>query len=214
MLSTGLPSFDAVFGGLVEGGINTVLCLDQSSKTFFTSKVVSSALRKKVVSYIDLDTAFSAYLRSGFIRVQGMENLLLYTPEGKDVERAVIHVCSVRYPTLGLVVFDSVTTFYHLFNDDADFGDLNRRIALYLSMFQSLASRLNVAIVVTSMLRAKRAVRAGVVSWFPSPSGGRALAKRSTMIISLEQTRQQLKINMVKHPRSELLGTFVEEPLT
>ena len=214
MLKTGLPSFDAVFGGLTQSGINTVLCVDQSSKSAFTSKVVSSALRNKVVSYIDLDTAFSAYLRAGFITVQGTENLLLYTPEGKNIEKAVIQVCSVRHPTLGLLVFDSVTTFYHLFSDTADFGDLNRRIGLYLSMFQSLASRLNVAIVVISMLRAKKAVKSGVESWFPSASGGRVLAKSSTLIISLNEQHQKLRITMMKHPRSELVGTFVEEPLT
>lgn len=204
-VSSGFKPLDSLSGGFVAGRINTLLYDTQAGKGFILSRVVSSALKRGVAVYIDLDTYFTYSLESGLEGVERPENLVVFAPKGAGVEEVVVSVASARLEDVKLIVFDSATAFYHIYDETPDFSRLNRKLNLYLTLLLKAASEARAPLIVTSMLKPQR-LRGGQL---PSYAGGRGLERRSVLILSLRSFEGWVEVSVVKHPRREVVGGSV-----
>ena len=215
MLSTGFESLNLSIGGLLKGRVNTLLCDTPYARTYFIWSVVSSCLKKGgLVYYIDLDTMFTAFLEQEARPTFPLDDLVVFNPDRGEIQDVLSQICSVRLHGPDLVVFDSVTVFYHLFEARVGFGEINRMLGVCLSLLQSFASRMNTAVLVSSLTRAKKLKAPGRSLWSPSYPGGRVLTKRSELILSLKSGLGYIDVRVVKHPTPSIQGIVCRLPLS
>lgn len=151
--------------------------------------------------YLDLDTAFTVGLERGFSGLPSSPDLLVATPQGEDLDRYVAQVLSARSP-VGLLVFDSVTSFYHMLKAPGEgFGDLNLKLGVYVALFRELAAR-GSTVLLTAMVKAKR----GAGGWVPAPAGGEVVRRGSDTILAAELEEGVVSIRVVKHPDPGVKG--------
>lgn len=210
MLGTGFEAFDHSVGGLLLGKVNTLLSDTPYARTYFVWRIVSSSLKKgNLVYYVDLDTMFTAFLAN--IRPASLlDDLVIFNPDREEIQDVISQICSVRTHNPDLVVFDSITVFYHLCEAKGGFGDVNRMLGLYISLFQNFASKMNTTVLFSSLARAKYQK----TSWSPSYPGGRVLKKRSELIFSLTSSSGSIGVTVVKHPESSLQGIMCYIPVS
>jgi RecA/RadA recombinase len=194
---------------LERSALNVILSEDSFIKTLFIGNVVNFSLKEGSVVYIDLDTILSAFLNLIIYNAEDLDNLLILRSNGEDVEKIMAYACSLFSPYIKLIVIDSVTTLYYLLNSKAP-SDVNRKIGVYLSLLQSLANKLNIPVIVTSMIRAKKVKQAK--SWFTSPTGGRALL-RSKIVLKLNKIFEYIEINIIKHENDAFIGKTIKIPI-
>ena len=205
MLPTEIFEIDISIGGLPLGTINTLIFDDPLVKTSFISAVVSSNLKRSGLTiYLDLDTTFTVHLQQGFINITKPEELVIFTPDGRELDDLMAQIFSLNLSERDLIIFDSATAFHHIHGNTSSFISLNRKMGLYLAFLDGLAQRYGVTTLILSMLRYKKNKIGGPNSWFTSPSGGRVLEKKSSMILSLTTEYPGIKAKVLKHPRREI----------
>lgn len=215
MLCIGFEALDHAVGGLLKGRVNTLLCDTPHARTCFTGRIVSACLKEGgLVYYVDLDTMFTAFLEHEAQPSFPLGDLVVFNPDGGELQDVLSKICSVKVHRPDLVVFDSVTMFYHMFDVEVGFGEINRMLGVYLSLLQGFASRTEAAILVTSLTRAKKLRASGRSSWSPSYPGGRVLAKRSELILSLTSREGVIEAKVVKHPNPSLQGNVYRLPIS
>ncbi|MEM1525330.1 MAG: hypothetical protein QW372_03205 [Nitrososphaerales archaeon] len=188
---------------LMKGCINAILCNDPHIRTTLTRNIVYKTLeRDELVVYIDLDTMFTISLEFEKLQAQNLDNLVISNPDDSNIDYIIAEVSSLNFPNLGLVVFDSINTFYHIFPSDVNYGKLNQKLGIYLFLLKKLAIRLNTRILILSLLRAKKVLN----SWIYSYAGGRVLNKMGDVIITLSKINNQVEIKLLKHPNKGLEG--------
>ena len=181
-----------------SSNLNIIVGEDNFVKTFFVANIVKSTLREGgLVIYVDLDTVFTAFFDLMVHGATNLERLFILTPNSDTIEKVMIYVCSILSPHVKLIVLDSITTFFHLLKDGGP-ADINRKISVYLNLLRGLARRANRYIIITSMMRAKKTAGTEPESWFPSPTGGRALLGAKTILKS-SKTKDDIEINVIKH---------------
>lgn len=193
---------------LIEPGkLTTVLCDDSDARTAFVApKVFAELAEGAVVAYIDLDTQFTVFVRNLPRPPQGLENLLVFHPDAASMDDVVVHVCSTMSPDLELIVFDSVTTFYHVFGGTSNFGRLNQKLGVYLSLFRRVMQSENTSILLTSLAKARKPSKPGVEEWKVAYAGGRVLARASQVLVEVHRKDGFLLATLLKHPRQNLVG--------
>lgn len=197
---------------LAKGCVNTILCDDPHIRTAFTRNTVFQTLESgKSIVYIDLDTMFTISLEYEGLQTPHLDNLVITNPDDGNIDRVIAEVSSLENPQLGLVVFDSVTTFYHIFPSKVDYGELNRRLGIYLFLLKKLAIGLKTPILIVSLLRAKKT--SSKRSWVYSYSGGRVLERMSDVILTLSRTDDLVEIKSLKHRNKILEGKAFIIPL-
>ncbi len=194
---------------LERSALNVILSEDSFVKTSFVGDIVEPSLEEGSVIYIDLDTIFSAFLNLIIHSAKNLDNLLIFRPEIGDVGKTMAYVCSLFSPYIKLVILDSITTLYYLLDSKAP-SEVNRKIGVYLSLLQSLANKLNIPIIITSLIRAKRVKQAE--SWLTSPTGGRALLK-SKVVLKLSKVFEYIEINVIKHDNDAFVGKTFKVPI-
>jgi hypothetical protein len=192
--------------------LNIILSNDNFSKSYFNLIVISQILKKGgSVAYMDIDTVFSAFLPHIDLSLPEAGNLILFTSNSSNLEKTIIQLCSIKLPYLGLVVIDSLTILYHVLSKEYNPSILNRKIALYLSLLQNFANKQGIPIIVTSMTRSKIKSKK-YRSWFLSPTGDRFFSKLNN-VLKLDNIRNNVKINIIRHSNSDLNGKIFLIPI-
>jgi len=175
-----------------SGGMNALLYNDPFSKVCFTCSVVSEFLKYNRVVYIDLDTVFTSYVRNNIFDADSGD-LEIFLPSQNEFESILSDICSHLDAGTGLVVVDSLNSFYHLY-DKIRIGSLNRLLSAYISLLLNHTRRIGSKLLVTSMIRHKKAVE-----WVLAPSSKRLIEAKSSVILDVELARDGLVVGMVKH---------------
>src|SRR6266513_623390 len=93
---------------LSPNGLNTLTFHDPYAKLCFTA-MLASQCRKLV--YIDLDTAFTAYVKAGLL----LNNIIeIYIPREGRFESILTDIISSMSDS-SIVIFDSVNSFYNMY---------------------------------------------------------------------------------------------------
>jgi hypothetical protein len=230
---------DAVYNDILSiVGLNALIFNDPYAKLCFTAMLASryclGRLRqqeqapthvfKKKVSYIDLDTTFSAYVKGGLLLKElTMETVSATTTAAniatpliiEDIHKSI----NIVVPTEGsfesilsnvidsmsescIVIFDSVNSFYNLYykkiNIESGIGlsNVNHLLSIFLMLLVKHGVALQVPILATSMIRYKKNK-----DWIQSPSSNRLLRGKSVVKLYVEMLNENdLSVQIISHP--------------
>lgn len=200
---------------LENGVLNTIVADTSFSRVSLLTQVVASTLSTKALAvYIDIDTIFTVHLESKGHCLPHPENLVVFLPNDISVEEAIVRICGSNMKKLGLIVFDSVTNFYHISEEYHGFAKLNRILGTYLSLLQNLVSMHGAPLLATTLLKSKVVLKEGASTWIQTYAGGRILENMSKVILILESRENCLRITIIKHPRNAIEGRILEIPIT
>jgi hypothetical protein len=143
--------------------------------------------------YLDLDTTFTAYLQAGLIKTAGKVDSMVPT-ESRLVPMIQETISSLEEGSL--VIFDSVNSFYSLFNTNMrNLGALNHLLSVLLMLLVKSGSDSGVPIVATSMLRYRHAG-----GWVQSPASKRLLQNKSAVKMKVDMTASgDLAMSVMEH---------------
>lgn len=218
-LFTLCTSVEAVYNDILSiEGLNALIFNDPYAKLCFTSMLASRCCFgnfQKKVTYIDLDTTFSAYLRARLILKQstitmtGTHNPLedihksikIYLPTEGNFESILNEVIDSMYESC-LVIFDSVNSFYNLYykkiNIESGFGlsNVNHLMSIFLMVLVKQGITLQIPILATSMIRYKKSY-----DWIQSASSNRLLRLKSAVKLYVEMRNENdLSVHIISHP--------------
>ncbi len=161
---------------------------DPYAKLCFAAHLVSQFEK---VTYIDLDTTFTAYFNAGL--VQAKNSVDIYLPsEGRLVPMVKDVLESMG--TSSLVIFDSVNSFYNLFRAQERTGGLNHLLAVLLMLLVRHGVNQNIPVLATSMLRYRKDG-----GWVQSPASRRLLQRKSAAKLSIERIERDLAVTVIGH---------------
>ena len=112
---------------LVTKGISTFLFDQPDTRNALMQKIVQESMQVGLVVYVDLDTSFTASLRSSRAN---HKNLRIILPKGDEVEEALLVLLSWTTPRMSLLVLDSVTTFNQIIGGLSSFTSKNRKVRM------------------------------------------------------------------------------------
>lgn len=160
---------------------------DPYAKLCFAAHLAS---RFEKVTYIDLDTTFTAYFNAGLVRAN---NIDIYLPsEGRLVPMIKDALESMRKSSL--VIFDSVNSFYNLFRARERTGGLNHLLSVLLMLLVRQGVDEKIPVLATSMLRYRKEG-----GWVQSPASRRLLQRKSAARLSVERIEGDLAVTVVEH---------------
>ena len=168
-------------------GLNTLMFSDPYAKLCFAANLVSQFEK---VSYVDLDSTFTAYLNAGLVQPGKVDTYL--PSEGRPVPMIKDVIESIGDSRL--VIFDSVNSFYNLFPAKADIGDLNHLLSVLLMLLVRRGLDEGVPVLATSMLRYRKDK-----GWAQSPASRRLLKHKSAARMSVERSGNDISVTIVKH---------------
>jgi len=182
-------------------GLNTLTFNDPYAKLCFTSMLAS---KYQKVIYIDLDTAFTAYVSAGLL-LKNMSNssntIKIYLPSEGHFESLMMDVID-SLPYSSIVIFDSVNSFYNMYYKKIDIhsghgiSNLNHLLSIFLMLLLKHGKYLNIPILVTSMIRYKKDNK-----WVQSPASKRLLQKKSIVKLNVSIINERdLSVQIITHP--------------
>jgi len=182
-------------------GLNTLTFNDPYAKLCFTSMLAS---KYQKVIYIDLDTAFTAYVSAGLLlnNVSNSPNTIkIYLPSEGQFESLMMDIID-SLPDSSIVIFDSVNSFYNMYYKKIDIhsghgiGNLNHLLSIFLMLLLKYGKYLNIPILVTSMIRYKKDNK-----WVQSPASKRLLQKKSIVKLNVSIINERdLSVQIITHP--------------
>lgn len=182
-------------------GLNTLTFNDPYAKLCFTSMLAS---KYQKVIYIDLDTAFTAYVSAGLL-LKNMSNpsdtIKIYLPSEGQFEPLMMDIID-SLPDSSIVIFDSVNSFYNMYYKKIDIhsghgiSNLNHLLSIFLMLLLKHGKYLNIPILVTSMIRYKKDNK-----WVQSPASKRLLQKKSIVKLNVSIINENdLSVQIITHP--------------
>jgi len=182
-------------------GLNTLTFNDPYAKLCFTSMLAS---KYQKVIYIDLDTAFTAYVSAGLL-LKNMSNqtdtIKIYLPSEDQFESLMMDIID-SLPDSSIVIFDSVNSFYNMYYKKIDIhsghgiSNLNHLLSIFLMLLLKHGKYLNIPILVTSMIRYKKDNK-----WVQSPASKRLLQKKSIVKLNVSIINERdLSVQIITHP--------------
>lgn len=160
---------------------------DPYAKLCFVAHLVSQFEK---VTYVDLDTTFTAYFNAGLVRADSID---IYLPsEGRLVP--MIKDMLESMASSSILIFDSVNSFYNLFPARERIGSLNHLLAVLLMLLVRRGMDKSIPVLATSMLRYRK-----YGGWVQSPASRRLLQQKSAARLSVERTENDLAITVVDH---------------
>jgi hypothetical protein len=143
--------------------------------------------------YVDLDTTFTAYLQAGMIKTSGKLDVLLPS-EGRLVPMIKDALLSMEKGSL--VIFDSVNSFYSLFQiREKTLGSLNHLLSVLLMLLVKRGFDASVPVLATSMLRYRPAG-----GWVQSPASRRLLQNKSAVRMKVDMRQAgDLALTIIAH---------------
>ncbi len=185
---------------LLSTGINILIAEDTYSRIRTLIGMISNTHGNIV--YIDLDTVFTAYVRSSLIDLNSINTKLdIYFVSKGRLESMLAYVCSLDSPRL--VVFDSIHGFYHLYDHYGNrvmMRRLNQLLTFYISLLLDMSSRHECPLLITSIRR--RGLRIKI-------NADRYLLNRSSVILYASSNDGVLNVDIIKHPREEMNGASI-----
>jgi hypothetical protein len=163
-------------------GFNTLIYDDAYAKICLIASIISEFQNKKdsvnhnnKIVYLDLDAAFTAYVKAGLIPsveihkvdknvyLSESNDLKIYLPS-EDMFDATIVDMIKSINECSLIIFDSVNSFYNLYyngiinrsNNILKIGNLNQLLYFILMLILKHTSECNIPFLVTSMVRYRR----------------------------------------------------------
>ncbi len=186
---------------LSKRGLNTLLFSDPYAKLCCTAALAG---RGNAI-YVDLDTAFSAYLKAGIIDA---ENVDVYMPsEGGFVD--MFNRVLAGMPGRSLVIVDSINSFYAMYYDyfrknERAGGNLNHLLSVLLMLLVRQGVSLGVPVLATSMLRFRKEG-----GWKQSPASRRLLQTKSAVRMEAGRAGDAATLKVLAH-ESVPEGTEIE----
>ena len=182
-------------------GLNTLTFNDPYAKLCFTA-MLASQYRK--IIYIDLDTTFTAYLKTGLL-LKNIGNIRkdikIYLPTEGTFEFLLRDVIDAMSDP-SVVIFDSVNSFYNMYYKKIDtesgrgLSNLNHLLSIFLMILLKHGKSLNVPILVTSMIRYKKDNE-----WVQSNASKRLLQKKSIVKLNIALINgKDLSVEIIRHP--------------
>ncbi len=207
-------------------GLNALIFNDPYAKLCFTSMLASRCCLSRIhqkpwqffqkkVTYIDLDTTFSAYLRARLILKQStvtmtetcnpledlQKSIKIYLPTEGNFESILNEVMDSMSESC-LIIFDSVNSFYNFYykkiNIESGFGlgNVNHLLSIFLMLLVKQGVTLQIPILATSMIRYKKSY-----DWIQSPSSNRLLRLKSAVKLYVEmKNKNDLSVHIISHP--------------
>ncbi|HJT50258.1 MAG TPA: hypothetical protein VJ729_18925 [Nitrososphaeraceae archaeon] len=182
-------------------GLNTLTFNDPYAKLCFTSMLASKYQR---VIYIDLDTAFTAYVSAGLLlknMSKSPNTIKIYLPSEGQFESLMMDIID-SLPNSSIVIFDSVNSFYNMYYKKIDIhsghgiSNLNHLLSIFLMLLLKYGKYLNIPILVTSMIRYKKDNK-----WVQSPASKRLLQKKSIVKLNVSIINERdLSVQIITHP--------------
>lgn len=203
-------------------GLNALIFNDTYAKLCFTAMLASrcrmqqnsSHTFKKKVTYIDLDTTFSAYLKAGLLLKQFTDSIstsqiiediqksiTIYLPTEGNFESMLNEVIDSISESC-IVIFDSLNSFYNLYYKKINIvsglciSNVNHLLSVFLMLLVKHGVTLRVPVLATSMIRYKKKK-----DWIQSPSSNRLLRVKSVVKLYVEMLNENdLSVNIISHP--------------
>ncbi|MCK4859959.1 MAG: DNA repair and recombination protein RadB [Candidatus Omnitrophica bacterium] len=158
-ISLAAKSVDSLIGGGLEPGVVTnVYGSWASGKTNFTIQAAVSCIRtgKKVI-FIDSEGGFSV---ERFFQIAGedkdlLEKVILIEPKTFEEQNNVIETLDkklVKNDTVGLIVVDSLVSFYRLALHEDDYQKANYKLSNQLSILSKIAREKKIPVLVTNQV--------------------------------------------------------------
>jgi hypothetical protein len=230
---------DGVYNDILSiAGLNSLIFSDPYAKLCFTAMLASRCCPgraqqqeqqmphytfKKKVSYIDLDTTFSAYVKAGLLlreltvatragttatRVANpliiediRKNITIYVPTEGNFESMLNNIINSMAESC-IVILDSVNSFYNLYykkiniDSGVGLGNINHLLSIFLMLLVKHGVTLQVPILATSMIRYKKRK-----DWIQSPSSNRLLRAKSVVKLYVEMLNENdLSVHIISHP--------------
>ncbi len=162
---------------------------------------------QKNVIYLDLDTMFSAYLKAGLVRAQGVD---VYLPsEGRLITMLNDALAKIdeEKEKCSLVIFDSVNSFYTMYYNSyyrrsekkrggGAGGNINHLLSVILMLLVRQGVSLGVPVLATSMLRFRKEG-----GWKQSPASRRLLQKKSASRFEVERAGDEIVVRVLEHDK-------------
>ncbi|HET9806558.1 MAG TPA: hypothetical protein VFP49_06600, partial [Nitrososphaeraceae archaeon] len=165
---------------LTIGGLNTLLFYNPYAKLCFTS-TITSYFRK--TTYLDLDTTYTAYIRSNLIKNYSLNDIYLFTPSEGELESSINKILS-DISNSSLLIIDSLNSFYNLYYKKIDMeslkgiSNIQHTLSNFLMILLKLCQSLRIPILVTSMIRYRKKKE-----WIKTFTNKRLLQNKSTVIL-------------------------------
>jgi hypothetical protein len=160
---------------------------DPYAKLCFVAHLVSQFEK---VTYVDLDTTFTAYFNVGLVQTKSID---IYLPsEGRLVPMVKDILESMA--SSSILIFDSVNSFYNLFAARERTGSLNHLLSVLLMLLVRRGIDGSIPVLATSMLRYRK-----FGGWVQSPASLRLLQHKSAARLSVERVESNLEVTVVDH---------------
>jgi hypothetical protein len=183
---------------LTIGGLNTLLFYNPYAKLCFTS-TITSYFRK--TTYLDLDTTYTAYIRSNLIKNYSLNDIYLFTPSEGELESSINKILS-DISNSSLLIIDSLNSFYNLYYKKIDMeslkgiSNIQHTLSNFLMILLKLCQSLRIPILVTSMIRYRKKKE-----WIKTFTNKRLLQNKSTVILFVEmQNENMFLLDIITHP--------------
>jgi hypothetical protein len=186
---------------LSPNGLNTLTFNDPYAKLCFTA-MLASQCRKLI--YIDLDTAFTAYVKAGLLLkniINFRQIIEIYLPREDRFEAILTDIINSMSDS-SIVIFDSVNSFYNMYykkiNADSRhrMSNFNHLLSIFLMLLVKHGVSLNIPILATSMIRYKKDKE-----WVQSPASKRLLQKKSIVKLNVSIVNEgDLSVEIITHP--------------
>lgn len=209
-------------------GFNTLIYDDAYAKICLIASIISEfqnqsnrVARGKIV-YLDLDAAFTSYVKAGLIPSMEIQRIDDYTYQSESSALKIylpsedifdiIMVDIIRSMNeCSLIIFDSINSFNNLFydkilhslNSQLKIGNLNQLLYFILMMILKHTSESNIPFLVTSMIRYKR--KEVVTS-------NRLLSKKSSLNFYVKiRNLNDLSITVIGHPKTNQRNFVIKD---
>ena len=161
-----------------------VLCSNSFHKIEFLNKLINSV--ENSIIFVDIDLLYSGYFESKMI--QKRENLVIFQPNKLNWKKKLSEIIIKGSQEEFLIIIDSFTGIYNLFDDLESARFVNSCIML----LSSLGKQSNSTIVITAMARKKNNNE-----WILSPGGKHIFKSAKTEVYSLKKIQNDLKIRII-----------------
>jgi hypothetical protein len=183
---------------LTIDGLNTLLFYNPYAKLGFTSMITSYF---KKTTYLDLDTTYTAYIRSNLIKNYSLDDIYLFTPCEGDLELSINKLLS-NISNSSLLIIDSLNSFYNLYYKKIDIESLNgisniqHTLSNFLMILLKLCRSLKIPILITSMIRYRKKKE-----WVKTFTNKRLLQNKSNVILFIDiQNKNIFFLDIITHP--------------
>jgi hypothetical protein len=209
-------------------GFNTLIYDDTFSKICLIASIISEFQNRyhndnhRKIVYLDLDAAFTSYVKAGLIpsiELQKVDDyiyhskssaLKIYLPSEDILDNIIVEIIKSMNECC-LIVFDSINSFYNLFykniisssNNTLKIGSINQLLYFVLMMILKHTSHFNIPFLVTSMIRYKG--KEVVTS-------NRLLTKKSSLNFYVRiRNLNDLSITILGHPKTNQRNFIIKD---